>query len=92
MWIINSIFEADFGCEERMPGEPLMVTVQLSCDDGRICRLDVPDVWLENQGLDEGDEWPINLDEKSESDITVMKQSEFMNEYYDALEELELNL
>ena len=35
MWTIKRIDEADFGCEERLPGEPLMVLVSLECDDGR---------------------------------------------------------
>lgn len=29
MWTIKRIDEADFGCEERLPGEPLMVLVSL---------------------------------------------------------------
>lgn len=28
MWTIKRIDEADFGCEERLPGEPLMVLVK----------------------------------------------------------------
>ena len=31
MWTIKRIDEADFGCEERLPGEPLMVLVSLEC-------------------------------------------------------------
>ena len=46
MWTIKRIDEADFGCEERLPGEPLMVLVSLECDDGRMLQLEVADNWL----------------------------------------------
>ena len=53
MWTIKRIDEADFGCEERLPGEPLMVLVSLECDDGRMLQLEVADNWLTMQELDE---------------------------------------
>ena len=34
MWYVRRIEEADYGCEERMPGEPLMALVTLERDDG----------------------------------------------------------
>ena len=43
MWTIKRIDEADFGCEERLPGELLMVLVSLECDDGRMLQLEVAD-------------------------------------------------
>ena len=46
MWTIKRIDEADFGCEERLPGEPLMVLVSLECDDGRMLQLEVADNWI----------------------------------------------
>ena len=64
MWTIKRIDEADFGCEERLPGEPLMVLVSLECDDGRMLQLEVADNWLTMQELDEGDEWPDDPDER----------------------------
>ena len=52
MWTIKRIDEADFGCEERLPGEPLIVLVSLECDDGRMLQLEVADNWLTMQELD----------------------------------------
>ena len=68
MWTIKRIDEADFGCEERLPGEPLMVLVSLECDDGRMLQLEVADNWLTMQELDEGDEWPDDPDEPDDPD------------------------
>ena len=64
VWSVFDIYESDFGCEERMPGEPLMVMVELTCEDGRMCQLEVPDNYLLTQGIDVGDEWPFDLDEE----------------------------
>lgn len=89
MWIIKSIYESDFGCEERMPGEPLLSCVELESDDGRIVRFEVPDEWLRMQELDEGDEWPEDIDDDSED--SSCKQADFMENYYDALEEYDMN-
>ena len=41
MWVVSRIAEADYGCEERMPGEPLMALVTLESDDGRECQFEV---------------------------------------------------
>lgn len=90
MWTIKRIDEADFGCEERMPGEPLMVLVTLECDDGRVEQLEVADQWLTMMGLDEGDEWPEELAEAADSQVEqINKQSQWMDNYLDALEEME---
>ena len=78
MWTIKRIDEADFGCEERLPGEPLMVLVSLECDDGRMLQLEVADNWLTMQELDEGDEWPDDPDEPDEEDAKSAKQVQWM--------------
>ena len=46
MWFVSRIAEADYGCEERMPGEPLRALVMLQSDDGRECRFEVAEDWL----------------------------------------------
>ena len=46
MWHVRRIEEADYGCEERMPGAQLMVLITLECDDGRECKLEVSEDWL----------------------------------------------
>ena len=57
MWKIKQIAEADFGCEERMPGEKLKCLVILEDKSGNVRYLEVEDEWLTEQGLDEGSEW-----------------------------------
>lgn len=90
IWIIKRIDEADFGCEERLPGEPLMTLVTLESDEGDNIQLEVADNWLIAMGLDEGDEWPEELVEqtKKEED-SILKQAEWMENYLDAASEIE---
>ena len=57
MWKIKQIAEADFGCEERMPGEKLKCLVILEDESGNVRCLETEDEWLTEQGLDEGSEW-----------------------------------
>ncbi len=59
MWKIKQITEADFGCEERLPGEKLKCLVILENENGETRRLEVEDEWLTEQGLDEGSTWNI---------------------------------
>lgn len=89
MWTIKRIDEADFGCEERLPGEPLMALVTLESDDGSVEQLEVADNWLLLMNLDEGDEWPEDLmDSSIDNQETIGKQSDWMNNYLDALDEM----
>ena len=62
MWYVSRIEEADYGCEERMPGEPLMALVILESNDGRERRIEVSEEWLLRQGIEEGDAWPEDID------------------------------
>ena len=89
MWYVRKIEEADYGCEERMPGEPLMVLITLESDDGRECRFEVAEDWLISQGIDEDDEWPEDIDEPDVVAEKAHKMSEWMGNYMAALEELE---
>ena len=59
MWKIKQIAEADFGCEERLPGEKLKCLVILENENSETRRLEVEDEWLTEQGLDEGSTWNI---------------------------------
>ena len=68
MWTIKRIDEADFGCEERLPGEPLMVLVSLESDDGRVIQFEAADNWLTVQELSEGDEWPEDIETPDAAD------------------------
>lgn len=89
MWYVKSITEADYGCEERMPGEPVMALVTLESEDGRVSRFAVAEDWLSHQGIDEGDEWPEDIDEPDVVAEKANKMSEWMENYMAALEELE---
>ena len=89
MWTIQQISEADYGCEERLPGEPLMVLVTLESDIGEILQFEMPDNWLLMQGLDEGDEWPEDIDAEDPDSTKAKEQAEWMENYYNALQELE---
>ena len=51
MWTIHRIDEVDYGCEERLPGEPLMALVTLENEIGEIISFEMPDNWLLMQGL-----------------------------------------
>ena len=88
MWCVSRIEEADYGCEERMPGEPLMALVTLESDNGRECQFEVAEEWLCNQGIDEGDEWPEDIDGPDEA----AEKAAWMDNYMDALREMEEEL
>lgn len=88
-WTITRIDEADYGCEERMPGEPLMVLVSLESENLQMIQFEVADHWLELQGLDVGDEWPEDLDIAGPNDENYEKQAQWMQNYIDALSEIE---
>ena len=87
-WTIKRIDEADFGCEERMPGEPLMVLVSLESEDFREMQLEVADEWLIFQKLDVGDEWPEDIDA---TDNKYEKQNQWMSQYMDAIDAMDDN-
>ena len=89
MWYVKRIDEADYGCEERMPGEPLKLLVTLESDEGSTTQFEVAEGWLVSQGINEGDEWAENLDEPDKTIEKAMKISDFMDNYLDALAEME---
>ena len=88
-WVIRRIEEADYGCEERMPGEPLMVLVTLENDFGQTEQLEVADCWLAMQELEEGDEWPEDPDQVNERERNMLAQNQWMDRYMEAVEELQ---
>lgn len=89
MWTITSIEETDYGCEERMLGEPLMVLVTLENDFGREISFECADNWLLAQELDEGDEWPEDIEAIDASGAMSDEMSQWMDNYYRAVEEME---
>lgn len=89
MWIIARIDEADYGCEERLPGEPLMLLITLEREDGAVIQFEVAEKWIEMQGLNEGDEWPEDIEAVDVDAIHAEKQSMWMENYYQAIKEME---
>ena len=59
MWRIKKILEADYGCEERLPGEKLKCLVVLENESGETKQLEVEDAWLRERNLDVESEWNI---------------------------------
>lgn len=57
MWKIKKIAEADYGCEERLPGEKLKCLVVLGNEFGETRTLEAADEWLRDHNLDEGSDW-----------------------------------
>ena len=89
MWTIARIDEADYGCEERLPGEPLMLLITLESENGEVIQFEVAEHWIEMQGLDEGDEWPEDIDAEDPEDESAAIQNEWMENYYRAIQEME---
>ena len=73
MWKIKQIAEADFGCEERMPGEKLKCLVILEDESGNVRCLETEDEWLTEQGLDEA----VNGKTERNFDVCFTQQSVF---------------
>ena len=69
MWTISRIDEADYGCEERLTEEPLMLLITLESEDGEVIQFEVAENWIEIQGLNEGDEWPEDIEAEDEEVI-----------------------
>ena len=89
MWTISRIDEADYGCEERLPGEPLMLLITLENEDEEVIQFEVAENWIEMQGLDEGDEWPDDIETEDEEAVNAENQARWMENYYRALQEME---
>lgn len=89
MWTISRIDEADYGCEERLPGEPLMFLITLENENGEVIRFEAAENWIELQGLDEGDEWPEDIEEVDQDSEIAANQNEWMENYYRAIQEME---
>ena len=89
MWTISRIDEADYGCEERLPGEPLMLLITLENEAEEVIQFEVAENWIEMQGLDEGDEWPDDIETEDEEAVNAENQARWMENYYLALQEME---
>jgi len=86
MWTVSRIDETDYGCEERLPGEPLMVLVTIESDDGRECQFECADDYLISMQIEEGDEWPEDIEMIEEEENRINRMSNWMDNYYDAID------
>lgn len=66
MYTIKDIFESDYGCEERQPGEKLKVIVKLEDETGATKTIEAYDEYLRFNNLDVGSQWPEITEEKRE--------------------------
>lgn len=57
MWRIQQIFDGEYGCEERQPGEKQKCIVRLVKENGDSGELPVFEDWLRENGLEEGAVW-----------------------------------
>ena len=63
--------------------------ITLESDDGRECQFEVSEDWLMDQGIDEGDEWPEDIDGPDEDSEKAKIMSAWMDNYMDALREMD---
>ena len=60
-WKIRQIFDGDYGCEERLPGQGPKVSVTLVDESGVEKYVSVEDNWRTERGLTEGSLWSEDL-------------------------------
>ena len=54
-----------------------------------MCQFDVADEWLVNQGIEEGDEWPEDIDKADQLAEQIAIQNACMDSYFESLSQLE---
>ena len=62
MWKIKQIAEADFGCEERKEGIPVMAVVLLEDENGNQQHIRQIDQYLYDNDINEGDQVQFTAD------------------------------
>jgi len=60
-WTVKQILEDDFGCEERLPGEPLSCIVNLMNGNGERKQIKLAEALLTEKGIREGSKLPAEL-------------------------------
>ena len=75
MWKIKHIFDGEYGCEGRLPGQLPQVSVTLTDEKGNERYVSAEDAWLTEQGLEVGDHWPcetsIRSDQEDRTQVSV---------------------
>ena len=77
-WKITDISEADFGCEERLPGEKLKVCVKLENENGETKTIEAYDEYLTWNHIDVGSDWTEPTEEKK---ALFFKQKKTMDSF-----------
>ena len=54
MWKVKQIFDGEYGCEERRPGEKMKCLVTIEDEQGNVKSFTAEDEWLTNNHIDEG--------------------------------------
>jgi len=57
MWVVQQIFDGEYGCEERQGNEKLKCLVILKNESGEQKQILVEDEWLTEKGIEEGSVW-----------------------------------
>ena len=63
--------------------------MMMQSDDGRECRFEVAEDWLLRQGIEEGDEWPEDIEAIEGEQERINRMADWMENYYEAMQELE---
>ena len=64
-YTVTHIYEADFGCEERVDGAKAKCVVYLEDENGRQRHVEVEDEWLTANGIEEGSSWKENITDEA---------------------------
>lgn len=76
MWKIKHIFDGDYGCEEHDDRE-MMVSVTIANESGEERMVSAADVWLRENNLDIGSEWPKSRSLVLETSDLILKKAEW---------------
>ncbi len=91
MWKIESIREADYGCEERLPEQKLKCFVTLVNETGGKRSFEVEDEWLTEHNLNEGGRWYDFWGWEKANTIAITEEYEGIRtpkDLYDALSDI----
>lgn len=89
MWTITNIERANHGEAERLPGEPVMMLVTIENEAGEESQFECGENWLQIQDIGIGDEWPEDIEAMEADQDRLNNMSAWMDNYYDALDEME---
>lgn len=89
MWTVVELETIESEETEAAIGYPQMVLVTLEDDFGRRVKFECAQSWIQFQEINEGDEWPEDIETPDESMLVADTMSAWMDNYYSALEEMD---